>query len=115
MNEARIVREETHFRVLRLLEGNPRMNQRELAKSLGVSLGKANYCLNALIDKGLVKVQNFRNSRTKLGYAYLLTPTGISRKAELTARFLKRKVAEYEAIREEIEALKLEIGRGKSD
>jgi EPS-associated MarR family transcriptional regulator len=105
------VHEETHFRVLRLLEANPRMNQRELASALGVSLGKTNYCLRALIDKGLVKMQNFRNSDRKLAYAYLLTPVGLAKKAELTARFLRRKVAEYEAIRREIRALKSEIAR----
>lgn len=105
------LREETHLRVLRLLEANPRINQRDLARSLGVSLGKANYCLKALVDRGLVKVQNFRNSESKLAYAYLLTPSGFSRKADLTARFLRRKMAEYEAIRQEIESLKVEMGR----
>ena len=105
------LREETHLRVLRLLETNPHMNQRELARALDVSLGKVNYCLKALIDRGLVKAQNFRSSDNKLAYAYLLTPSGFARKADLTARFLRRKMAEYEAIRNEIESLKLELGR----
>ena len=87
------------------------MNQRELARALDVSLGKVNYCLKALIDRGLVKAQNFRSSDNKLAYAYLLTPSGFARKADLTARFLRRKMAEYEAIRNEIESLKLELGR----
>lgn len=111
VTDANITLEETHFRVLRLLEANPRMNQRELARSLGVSLGKANYCLKALVDRGLIKMQNFRNSNSKLAYAYLLTPSGIAGKADLTARFLRRKVSEYEAIRQEIESLELEMGR----
>jgi len=102
--------DETLFRVLRTLEANPRTSQRELADSMGVSLGKANYCLKALLDKGLIKMQNFRNSRNKLAYAYLLTPAGVTAKAGLTTRFLKRKIAEYEALRDEIEQLKREAG-----
>ena len=102
--------EETLFHVLRTLEANPRTSQRELADSMGMSLGKANYCLRALLDKGLIKMQNFRNSRNKLAYAYLLTPAGVAAKTSLTARFLKRKMAEYEALRVEIEELKREVG-----
>ncbi|HLS55017.1 MAG TPA: MarR family EPS-associated transcriptional regulator [Zeimonas sp.] len=102
--------EETLFHVLRTLEANPRTSQRELADSMGMSLGKANYCLKALLDKGLIKMQNFRNSRNKLAYAYLLTPAGVAAKTSLTARFLKRKMAEYEALRVEIEELKREVG-----
>lgn len=101
--------EETDYRVLRLLADNPRMNQRELAGELGVSLGKINYCLRALLDKGLIKIQNFRNSDNKRGYAYLLTPMGIACKADLTARFLKLKMAEYERLRSEIDALRSEV------
>lgn len=96
--------------MLRTLEANPRTSQRELADSMGMSLGKANYCLKALLDKGLIKMQNFRNSRNKLAYAYLLTPAGVAAKTSLTARFLKRKMAEYEALRVEIEELKREVG-----
>lgn len=96
--------------MLRTLEANPRTSQRELADSMGMSLGKANYCLKALLDKGLIKMQNFRNSRNKLAYAYLLTPAGVAAKTSLTARFLKRKMAEYEALRVEIEELRREVG-----
>ena len=85
------------------------MNQRDLAEALGVSLGKTNYCIKALLDKGFIKMQNFRNSQNKLAYAYLLTPAGIGAKAALTARFLKLKMTEHEALRHEIEALSLEI------
>ncbi|OOG44653.1 MarR family EPS-associated transcriptional regulator [Polaromonas sp. A23] len=97
---------ETHLQVLRLLESNPKMSQRDLAKALGISLGKANYCLNALLDKGLLKMQNFQGSKSKLAYAYLLTPAGIAEKAGLTRRFLKSKMEEYEQLRLEIESLK---------
>jgi EPS-associated MarR family transcriptional regulator len=101
--------EETHLKVLRLLEGNPRLSQREVSEALGVSLGKTNFCLKALIDKGLVKVKSFRKSQNKLAYAYLLTPVGISEKSVITARFLKRKVAEYEHLQAEIAALQIEV------
>ncbi len=100
--------DETLFKVMRALEANPNTSQRELAESMGMSLGKANYCLKALVDKGLVKVRNFRNSQNKLAYAYLLTPKGVAAKTRLTARFLKRKVGEYEALSREIEELKRE-------
>ncbi len=102
--------DETLFKVMRALEANPNTSQRELAESMGMSLGKANYCLKALLDKGLIKVRNFRNSRNKLAYAYLLTPKGVAAKTRLTGRFLKRKVAEYEALRREIEELRKEMG-----
>lgn len=103
--------DETLFKVMRALETNPNTSQRELAESMGMSLGKANYCLKALVDKGLVKVRNFRNSQNKLAYAYLLTPKGVATKTRLTGRFLKRKVAEYEALEAEIEQLKREARR----
>ena len=109
--------EDLHFRVLKLLEDNPDLSQRELAKHLGVSNGKLHYCLNALIDKGLVKLGNFAHSKHHLGYAYLLTPAGIRQKANMTSAFLKRKMAEYEALRAEIAALQAEMagrpGRSK--
>src|SRR3989338_6679821 len=95
--------DDTHYRLLRLLEANPELSQRDLARELGTSLGKINYCLNALIEKGWVKAQNFRNSRNKLAYAYLLTPQGIEQKAKLTVRFLRRKIAEYNTLETEIE------------
>lgn len=97
------------MRVLRLLEANPHMNQRDLADALGVSLGKTNYCLKALLDKGFIKMQSFSRSEKKLAYAYLLTPTGIAEKAGLTLRFLERKLAEYENLKVEIENLKFEV------
>ena len=97
--------EDIHFRVLRLLEANPAMQQRELADELGVSLGKTNYCLRALLDKGMLKMHNFQSSRRKLAYAYLLTPKGISEKASLTGRFLQRKMDEYAVLTAEIESL----------
>jgi EPS-associated MarR family transcriptional regulator len=102
------LQEDTYFRVLKLLQENSKMSQRELARELGLSLGGVNYCLKALMDKGLLKMQNFGNSRNKLAYAYLLTPTGMAEKAALTARFLKRKIQEYEALRAEIESLRQE-------
>jgi len=101
--------EESHLKVLRLLENNPQLSQRELAEALGVSVGKVNYCLNALIDKGLVRIQNFRNSRNKRVYAYLLTPKGIAEKAEMTMQFLQRKMVEYELLRKEIESLQQDL------
>jgi len=92
------LRDENHLKVLCQLEANPSIRQHELAETLGISLGKANYCLKALIDKGWVKAQNFKNSRNKLAYVYLLTPSGIAQKAELTVHFLRRKLREYEAL-----------------
>ncbi|WP_425419074.1 MarR family EPS-associated transcriptional regulator [Oricola indica] len=98
-------REDVRFRVLRLLEENPEFSQRDIARYLGVSLGAVNFCLAALVEKGHVKVNNFRAADNKLRYAYLLTPNGIAEKAALTSRFLRRKLREYEALREEIESL----------
>ena len=102
--------EDIHFRVLRLLEANPAMNQRELAEELGVSLGKTNYCLKALLAKGMLKMHNFKSSKRKLAYAYLLTPQGLAEKASLTGRFLQRKMDEYAVLKAEIESLKQEQG-----
>ena len=99
---------ETHLKVLRLLQSNPKMNQRDLAATLGVSLGKTNFCLQALVAKGLLKMQNFQSNKRKLAYAYLLTPAGLLEKAALTSRFLKRKTREYELLKAEIEALRRE-------
>jgi EPS-associated MarR family transcriptional regulator len=100
--------EGAQLEVLRKLRANPELSQRELASSLGMSLGKVNYCLRALIEKGFVKAENYRNNANKLAYFYLLTPTGIAAKAELTRRFLARKVREYEELQLEIERLKRE-------
>lgn len=99
------VPDDVRFRVLRVLQDEPDLSQREMAVRLGVSLGAVNYCLRALTEKGQVKVRNFRSSDNKLRYAYILTPGGIAEKARLTGAFLARKVAEYEALRAEIEAL----------
>jgi len=98
-----------HYRLLKLIEGNPHMSQREVAQAMGVSVGKVNYCLKALVEKGFVKLENFRRSQDKHVYAYLLTPAGIEEKARVAAAFLARKLAEYEAIRREIEDLKSEV------
>ena len=100
------IQEDTHFRIMRILQENPDLTQRERAEKLGMSVGGLNYCLNALIDKGLVKMQNFSQSKNKFGYVYLLTPKGISEKVTLTSKFLKRKQAEYKALEAEIESLK---------
>ena len=105
--------EDTNYRILRLLEENPNLSQRELAKALGLSLGGLNYCLQALLDKGVVKMHNFQNSQRKAAYAYLLTPSGIAEKAALTGRFLKRKMEEYEALKAEIESLQMEAAQTK--
>jgi len=94
--------------ILRLLDARPSRTQREMAHELGMSLGKANYVLKALLEKGFVKVQNFRHSSNKRGYAYLLTPAGVTAKAELTRQFLSRKIEEYDALRLEIERLRAE-------
>ena len=105
---------ETHLRVLRLLQLNPHLTQRELADALGVSLGKANYCLKALLVKGLIKMNNFSKSENKLGYAYLLTPSGVAAKARLTAQFLKIKMSEYESLKQEIDQLRIEASAGQT-
>lgn len=100
--------EDTYFRVMRLLEEQPDLTQRELAEQLGVSVSGVNYCLKALMEKGWLKMNNFAHSKNKFGYVYVLTPQGIAEKAALTARFLKRKMEEYETLKAEIEALKIE-------
>lgn len=106
--------EETHFKVMRLLEANPDLTQRELAKELGLSVGSINYCLKALMDKGLVKMKNFATSKNKFGYIYVLTPSGVSEKAVITHRFLKRKMDEYEVLKAEIEILRFEVAEGRA-
>jgi EPS-associated MarR family transcriptional regulator len=103
------LQEDTNFRLMQLLNENPHMSQRDMAKALGVSFGGINYCLNALIEKGLVKIHNFNENQNKFGYIYILTPNGISEKAVLTGSFLRRKLKEYEALKAEIKALMLEI------
>jgi EPS-associated MarR family transcriptional regulator len=103
--------EEAHYKLLKLLEHNPQASQRDLARELDMSLGKVNYCLKSLIDKGLVKAENFRNSQNKAAYLYLLTPKGIKAKAKISVRYLDRKLAEYDALKTEIEQLEWEIGQ----
>jgi EPS-associated MarR family transcriptional regulator len=101
--------EDTNFRLLRILEANPNLSQREMGKAIGISFGGINYCLNALVAKGMVKIENFSQNQSKFGYVYLLTPSGIAEKAALTSVFLKRKMDEYEALKAEIAMLKSEI------
>ena len=97
--------EDLHFRVLRLLQHHPTLSQRELANHLDISFGKAHYCLHALAEKGLIKLGNLAHSPHPLGYAYLLTPAGLAEKAALTGRFMKRKMAEYDALKAELDSL----------
>ena len=103
------IQEDTYFRIMRILQENPDLTQRELANKIGMSVGGLNYCLNALIDKGLVKMQNFSNSKNKFKYVYLLTPMGVAEKVALTTRFLSRKIEEYDALKLEIDALSSEV------
>jgi EPS-associated MarR family transcriptional regulator len=107
--QRRKAQEDLRFRVLRLLEENPEMSQRDIATAVGISVGGVHYCLNALIDKGMVKLGNFTAAKDKRRYAYILTPKGLSEKAALTSRFLKRKIDEYDALKAEIDALKSEM------
>lgn len=102
--------DEYRYRILKLLEADPHASQRRIADELGISLGRVNYCLKALIGKGLVKVNNFRNSANKRTYLYLLTPKGMEEKAKVTLQFLHLKMAEYEAVKREIEELQREAG-----
>ena len=107
-------RDELRLRVLRALEANPELSQRQLAQELGVSLGGVNYALKALIERGFVKADNFRKSGSKVAYLYVLTPKGIAEKSALATAFLGRKLEEYEVLRQEIEALKGEVGSDES-
>jgi len=100
--------DELHYKIYKQLESNPQQSQRELAKTLGISLGKANYCIKALVGKGLVKARNFRNNQNKLAYMYLLTPKGIEVKVSLTSRFLRYKMDEFEVLKKEIADLRRE-------
>ena len=105
------VNAEVTLQVMAHLEGNPRHSQREIAGKLGVSLGSVNYCIKELIKKGFIKVENFRKNSNKLGYAYLLTPSGVHEKASLTVSFLKRKQREYAELEVEIAALREEVAK----
>ncbi len=104
-----MISDETRYELIRLLEANPEMSQRDVARELGISLGKTNYCLRALMQKGLIKAANFKNSQNRTAYMYLLTPRGIEEKAKLTLRFLQIKMHEYETLRVEIKQLQREV------
>ena len=110
-----LAKRDARYRVMRLIAANPSVSQRDIARSVGISLGAVNYCINALVGVGFVKVQNFRASDKKLRYAYILTPQGAAEKARLTALFLNRKMQEYEALKAEIEALQREADIRASD
>lgn len=97
-----------HYKLMRLLEENPGISQRDAARELGVSLGKINYCLRGLMGRGWIKASNFKNSQNKAAYLYILTPSGIAEKANLAVTYLKEKVDEYEALRVEIERMRRE-------
>ena len=101
--------EEISYKLFKLIEEDPNISQRELAKEMGISLGKTNYCLKALMDNGWLKARNFKNSNNKIAYVYVLTPKGLSENAKLTTMFLKRKVREYELLKSEIKQLQREV------
>jgi EPS-associated MarR family transcriptional regulator len=103
--------DEVRFKLLKLFEANPEMSQRDVASELGISLGKVNYCLRALVDRGWIKATNFKNHKNKSAYTYLLTPRGLEEKTRVTARFLRTKVREYEALKTEIEQIRIEADR----
>jgi len=111
MNRQQKLQQENYYRVLAIIEQEPRITQRDLARRLQISLGGVNYSLKALIERGWLKVQNFKNSENKLGYAYLLTPEGVSKKTQLAVDFLRRKKAEYEALEAEITDLQRQLAR----
>lgn len=101
---------ETRYQILKILEANPAASQRKLAQAAGISLGKLNYCLKALVEKGFVKIENFQKNPNKLGYLYVLTPRGMAERAKLTLEFLRVKEREVEALRAEVEALRAKVG-----
>jgi EPS-associated MarR family transcriptional regulator len=109
--EVRTMDDSTRLRLLRLLTERPDINQRELAQRLGLSLGKANYCVRALVEKGWIKIENFRSSRHKMGYAYVLTPSGVRARMKQTVDFLRRKQREYAQLEREIDELRREAAR----
>lgn len=106
-----ILDDELHYKIVTLLEEDPNISQRELSRRLEISLGKVNFCLKALIEKGWIKMENFRKSDNKKAYSYLLTSGGIKQKAKVTASFLQRKITEYESLKEEIEQLRSEVNQ----
>ena len=106
--------QEIHYRLLKILSKNSKITQRELAGQMGISLGKVNYCLGELAKKGFLKINRFKDSRNKSKYIYILTPSGIEEKANITLRFLKKKMVEYEEIKRQIEELTREVEKDKS-
>jgi EPS-associated MarR family transcriptional regulator len=106
--------DEYRYKIFKLVAAKPEISQRELARELGISLGKTNYCIKALIDKGLLKANNFRNSKKKMAYLYKLTPKGIEEKANVTVRFLRQKMTEYELLKVEIEFLRQELQKSNT-
>jgi len=107
--------EDFQYKVIKQIEQDAEISQRQLSKELGVSLGKVNYCLHALIDKGWVKAKNFKNKQNKMAYRYLLTPQGVQQKSVITKNFLKRKIGEYEQLQCEIEMLRSEVKKMSDD
>lgn len=103
--------DEFRYRILKILESNPTASQRDIARELGISLGRVNYCLQALVEKGLVKVNNFRHNESKRAYLYFLTPKGMKEKGRVTVRFLKVKLNEYETLKREVAQLQREAGK----
>jgi EPS-associated MarR family transcriptional regulator len=102
--------DEVRYKLLKYLADNPQASQRDVAQHLGISIGKVNYCIQALVELGWIKVQNFKNSRRKSAYLYLLTPSGIEQKVSITVRFLQRKLVEYDRLAHEIQQLRAEVG-----
>lgn len=102
-------KDDIRFRIMKMIADNPQLSQRDISAKLGISLGSANYCLRALVEKGMVKVSNFRAADNKLRYAYILTPKGISAKARMTHGFLMRKRSEFEALKKEIATLERDV------
>jgi EPS-associated MarR family transcriptional regulator len=109
-----VLSDEVRYKLLKLLDANPQLSQRDVARELGISLGKANYCLRALVRKGWIKASRFTNSRNKAAYMYLLTPRGIEAKVRLTFEFLRIKLREYETLRDEIEQIRRDAGAGRT-
>ena len=113
MKKKQLDSQENDLEILRYLENRQEVSQRELSKNIGISLGKINYILKALIDKGVVKARNFKNNKNKIQYSYLLTPKGIEEKTKLTIEFLKAKTQEYEALKKEVDRLNEIMGEKK--
>jgi len=103
--------EESSYHLIKILETNPQVSQRELARGMGISLGKVNYCLKGLINKGIIRAKRFKNSDNKLTYAYVLTPRGIEARSKITARYLKRRLKEYDKLKQEIQMLQDEVSK----